>query len=94
MICSQCKRRIAAPGKRLCVMCAAVLKARVLEYRLAVAQADIEVLRKLKVSDLPTRPVTQAEIDDAAITRCRRCDARFLPRAGHRCARSRESAAA
>lgn len=85
MICHQCRRRPAQSGKRFCVTCAAVLKARVLESELVRTKADLEVMRTARTR--VSKPVDRMELADAAIVRCRLCDSRFIPDSGHKCRR-------
>ena len=86
MICEQCRRRPAVGGKRFCVTCAALMKARYLESELVRTKADLEVLRTTRTR--VSKPVDRLELADASITRCRLCDGRFIPDSGHRCRRA------
>lgn len=86
MICVQCKRRPVANGKRFCVTCAAVMKARLLEHELVRAKADMEVLRTARTR--VSKPLDRMERLDAQIVRCRLCDGRYIPDSGHRCRRA------
>ena len=86
MICGQCKRRPAVGGKRFCVTCAALMKARYLEGELVRTKADLEVMRTTRTR--VSKPVDRLEVADASITRCRLCDSRFIPDSGHRCRRA------
>ena len=90
MNCRQCKRRLAAPGKRFCVTCGAIMRARVLEHQLALTRADLEAAKVCR----PSKPVDGMELADAAIVRCRLCDTRFIPDSGHRCRRAYKQKAA
>lgn len=90
MNCDQCKRRYAPAGKRLCITCAARLKAQVLEAELVRARADLVALRAQKITVTDSKPLDQMELADASIRRCRRCDDRYIPKSGHQCRRTRK----
>lgn len=86
MICTQCRRRPAQNGKRFCVTCAAVMRARYLEGELVRTKADLEVLRTSRTR--VSKPLDRIELADAQITLCRLCDSRFIPDSGHKCRRA------